>query len=817
MSQSAEIESLLELSFAVGEGMELEPMLRRFLLDMRRLFSGVGGAILQLEPASPEFPETPPLLCAVPENLPRNPVYRAFWDLWSPAVLDEALTQQPDQLPLVSLHGDSALHAFRLPGFGVLIFLRGLASGALSDNCQRGLVPLMHKLAKAADACLAQARAHRETQRLTLAAKAAGIGVWEWDVTRGRLVWDAQTRALLGIASEESDARVEDWLERVHPDDVEDVRARIATCLREQDHCEFPFRIQPAEGEIRHLLAQAIVERNPLGDASRLTGVCRDVSERRTAANELQRARELAELANLAKSQFIANMNQELRSPMHAIMSMTELALDTDLTPTQRDFLKVVKSSSEVLSSIINDILDFARIDAGGLQVESIPFNLSVMIAETLKTLAARAGNKGLALVFDLTSDLPQQSLGDPGRIRQIVTNLCGNAIKFTETGEIRVRVESCPSSELDKDDILIAISDTGIGIAPDRLDTLFGTFAQADRSITRHYGGTALGLGLSSRLAELMGGRIWADSHPGQGSTFYLSLTLTRAEPPEAPLRPLQSWQNKRILIVDAHPINRRTLRYWFDQWGFEIQEAGTGLDAFELVRGSRDHGETFDVVLLASALPQMDGFELAARLMDEGLSEHGRIIMISSGGARGDAKRCRDLGISAFLTEPATPYELRDTLTRILDPDAAAAPPPLVTRHELNEQRQHLRILLIEDREISQKLAQTLLTKWGHEVTLATSGETALDLFKPGAFDLIFVDLDLPDMNGIATAQTIRASESVAQRTPIIAMTASTLDDNAAPDLASELDARVSKPIQPEVLEDIVERFALSRGGSD
>ncbi|NEX20315.1 response regulator [Thiorhodococcus mannitoliphagus] len=686
MTPATDIEPLFKLSLAIGSSMDLETMLDRVITQMRELVNGTGAAVLQFH--QPETAETAsaPVVCMTPQDLPRHPDYKGFWEQWHPNALDKALAERPEGAPVVTLTGDSAIHAFRLPDFGVLIFIRDADTGVLSTPLQQALAPLWQKLANAARACLLESRLQHEIEHRQLA----------------------------------------------------------------------------------------------------------------------------TESAQHAKSRFVTSMAQEIRTPLNGILGLTELAIDSGPSPMQHDYMELIRSSADTLLNLLNDILDLTKIDMDQMQVEQIPFNFPVMLSEMLKSFALIASNKGLGFVFDQAGDLPHQSLGDPGRIRQILGQLCDNAIKFTDQGEIRIKVQADTGGEPDRDHIHVAISDTGIGIPDAKLEEIFTAFGRGDTAVTQRFGGTGLGLSISARLVDLMGGRIWVESQEGVGSTFHMSLPLARADSPTALLTPLHHWPGKRALVVDAHPANRRAQGYWFKQWGFEVEEAANGQQALEIAQTSQSDGKPIDVYLLDAAQPEVDGFGLASLLKDAGLISQSHMILISAAGKRGDALRCREVGIGAFLTKPVTPLELRETLTHFLSANDSASDAPLLTRHHLVEHRQRLRILLVDDNPVAQKLAGSLLKEWGHEVTIATDGQKAVELYRSQCFHLVFLDLYMPGMDGIETARALRELERNGERTPIIGMTARTLESDAERCLEAGMDEHITKPLNPNILEEIVLHFA-------
>ena len=729
-------------------------------------------------------------------------------------LLTGALLLPPATLVIGTVSGGGAYTAISLVAWGVIA----------------GLVVLRTDVAMSA-ASRSENALRCATDRLTLATRAGGVGIWEFDPTTDRMTWDDQMCALYGVAADQFGGAYETWLARLQPEDQERTDEEMQLALRGVREFDTEFRVVLPDGQVRDVRAMALVQRHAAGHSVHVIGTSWDITPQKDAERELReanvaladamsRAIDLAaeaDLANQAKSDFLANMSHEIRTPMNGVIGMTGLLLDTPLDQTQRRYAETVRASGESLLALLNDILDFSKIEAGKMDLETLDFDLVSQLDDFAVLVAARAHECRLEFICAAAPEVPTSLTGDPGRLRQVLLNLAGNAVKFTQHGEVSVRVgvEWETATEVL---LRFSIKDTGIGIPADKQGLLFQKFTQADSTTTRKYGGTGLGLAISRQLAEMMGGEIGVVSAEGRGSEFWFTARFGKLAAPQRPAEPHGDIRGARMLVVDDNATNREVLAAQLGAWGVRGDEVPDGTSALDALRRAAGAGDPFSAAILDMQMPVMDGADLARAIKaDDGISDT-LLVMMTSLGAQGGAARMSELGFAACLVKPVRQSDLFDCLAGVLAGREAAGSQVTVRADTAERERSFdastrgpVRILLAEDNTTNQQVALGILRKLGLRADAVANGAEAIRSLEKIPYDLVLMDVQMPEIDGLEATRHVRdpLSAVLDHDIPIIAMTAHALQGDRERSIAAGMNDYVTKPVSAALLSAALERW--------
>ncbi|MGE4093542.1 MAG: response regulator, partial [Candidatus Binatia bacterium] len=676
-------------------------------------------------------------------------------------------------------------------------------------------------------------------ERWQLALCGSTDGLWDWNIKDQTLFLSLRWKEMLGFTDEEFCNDLEEWRKQVHPDDLGPTLKAVEDHLTKRtDFYTCEYRLQCKDGSYKWILSRGHALWDENGNPIRMVGIHTDLTHHKQTEKELCEAKESAEAANRSKSQFLANMSHEIRTPMNGVLGMTELLLGTDLSIKQRRFAETIHHSAETLLNVLNSILDFSKIEAGKLELENIRFDLRQTVEEVADLFAEQSYKKGVELACHIHNDVPTAVQGDPHRLRQILTNLIGNAVKFTDQGEVVIEVKRThvPPSTLplartndrastENQDpeswhfciVHFSVRDTGIGLTPETQVQLFQPFRQADNSTTRKYGGTGLGLAISRQLAQLMGGKIGVDSTYGKGSHFWFTVQLGIQPGVDASfLRPTADLQSQRVLIVDDNATNREILHHHLESWGLRNDSAAGGLEALQLLYKAVAWQDPYGIAILDMHMPGMDGIELARTIRADGALTSLRLVMLTSVGQYGDIESARRAGIEMYLSKPARQSELYNclaTLSGVTANTVARGPgsqsPSVSSDSTAPDSLFSAHVLLAEDNLVNQEVARTMLELLGCDVTVTSNGREAVEALKSSQYDLVFMDSHMPEMDGFSATAAIRAHEGKTHHTPIIALTANAMTGDRERCLTAGMDDYVSKPFTQEKLRLVLDRW--------
>ena len=657
----------------------------------------------------------------------------------------------------------------------------------------------------------AEAALKTSDERFEIIAAATADSVWDWDLTTNRIWWNREARAFHGLDDAETPATF--WKDKIHPEDVADVSARLrATLEAEESQWQSGYRVMKGDGQYAYIYDRGQVLRDKRGKAVRIACSRQDITFQKESEAKLVAAREEAVAASQLKSEFLANMSHEIRTPMNGVIGMTSLLLDTSLSDEQREHAETIRASGEALLTVINDILDFSKIEAGRLTIETLTFDLRSTVESCIELLASTAEKKGIELIYVIDGDVPATLDGDAGRLRQILTNILSNAIKFTERGEVFLRLSNVARSA-DRVTVRASVRDTGIGIPEEAGRRLFQAFSQVDGTMSRRYGGTGLGLVISKQLAVLLGGSIGFESKVGEGSTFWVAIpfTISKIQVLATPTA-IVDLHGRRAMVIDDNETNRRIVHHQVLSWGMRNGSPSCPVEALKLLKDAAASGDPYDVAIVDMHMPKMNGIELASAIRAEEQLHGIKLVLMTSMATSANEVRWHEAGFDACMTKPVKPSQLYNCLLSISQNRAEVTEVivPALSAPRSEAAKKSARILVAEDNIINQKIAVLHLAKLGYRADAVANGVEAVEAISRVPYDLVLMDCQMPELDGFQATQQIRAKEgSGGRRVSIVAMTANAMQGDRERCLESGMDDYISKPFKAKDLESVLVKW--------